>query len=267
MTKSSRHAVDARLCPSTTLAEPRAMATALLRHAQRSGYAKPLDVLPDHGRPDESEREQVRTWWIVPERQQPVSQCGKVIVTSRYGGATGKCGSAPALFVGLCMQKGLDPRVAESLPAARRDHAWFMTPQPRWVWEDFLPEMAAGHIDPLAAKAEDFGGCPLTVVLEARDPCGKDGSEILGFGWSRGEIVPPSALHRRARGHLRDFSSASTLATLAQRLRYAPHLVGLWVDLAIGFQLWVNRTGPGAMLWDEDRIWASACRPWSLWLR
>lgn len=259
MSKLSRHAVDAHLRPSTTLAEPRDMATALLRHAQQSGYAKQLYVLPDQGRGDEVEQERIRAWWIAPDRQQPAYGCGKIIVTSRFGGAA-------VLFVGLCVQKGLDPQVEESLPAAQQ-HEWVMTAQPRWVWEDFLPEMAAGYIDPLAAQAEDSGACPLTVVLEARDPCGKAGYEIMAFGWSRGQIAPVSTPHRRARGYLRDFSSASTLATLAQRLRYAPHCRKLWIDLAIGFQLWVNRKGPGTVPWDESRIWASACRPWSLWLR
>ena len=212
--------------------------------------------------------DRTRTWWIAPERQQPVYRYGKVIVTSRYGGAAARSGSRAVLLVGLCMQKGLDTRVADALPGAARQEQWFLTAETHWVWEDFLPEMAAGHIDPLAANAEDVGGCPLTVVLEARDPAGAGGGETLAFRWSRGEMGLLSTVHRRGHsGPTRDFSSASTLATLAQRLRYSPHLRGLWIDLAIGFQLRVDRAGPGAMLWDESRIWVSACRPWSLWLR
>lgn len=268
MRRSSRNTVDADFCPSTSLPEPRAMAAALLRHAERSGYTKPLYVLPDPGGPGDIETDRMRTWWIAPERQQPVYRCGKVVVTSKYGGTAARSVSRATLLIGLAMQKGLDPQVAEALPAARREPAWFMTSEPRWVWEDFLLEMAAGHIDPLAANAEEVGGCPLTVVLEARDPSGTGGGEILAFRWSRGEMGPLSTLYRRGRSaRTRAFSSASTLAALAQRLRYSPHVPGLWIDLAIGFQLRVDRAGPGAELWDESRVWASACRPWSLWLR
>ena len=269
----SRHTVDAHIVPSTAVAEPGEMAAALLRHARESGYAKRLYVIPDRGRASGGEREKARTWWIAPERRQPVYRFGKVMVTSRHRGASPERGGAPArragatLFVGLCMQKGLDPRAAGTLRAARWEPARIMTDQPPWVWEDFVPEMAAGYIDPLAAKAEESGGSPLTVVLEARDPEGADRDETIAFQWSHGEMSPASSPHRRARGHLREFSSAGTLVTLARRLRYAPQYLGLWLELAIGFQLWVNRTGSGAAVWDENRIWEAACRPWSLWLR
>lgn len=267
MSRSSRSAVDAHVCPSTSEADPGALAGALLRHARGSGYAIPLYVLPETGRAGRFEPETGRTWWIAPEREPPVYRCGKIIVTSRHPGSAGKRGGGAALFVGLCMHKGLEPRGAESLSAARWEHAWIMTVQPHWVWEDFLREMAAGYIDPLAAKAEEIGECPLTVLLEVYDPDGNIGPEAVTFAWSRGEIVPLPSPHRRTRSHLRDFASAGTLVALAQRLRYAPQSAGLWIDLALGFSLWVNRAGPGTVPWDEHRIWASACRPWSLWLR
>lgn len=267
MRRSSRNTVDADSCPSTSLPEPGVMAAALLRHAERSGYTKPLYILPDPGGPGDIETDRMRTWWIAPERQRPAYRCGKVVVTSRYGDAA-RAGRNATLLVGLAMQKGLDPRVAEALPADCRESAWFMTAEPRWVWHSFLPEMAAGHIDPLAASAEEVGGCPLTVILEARDPSGTSGGDILAFKWSRGEMRALSMPYRRGRSaRTRDFLSASTLAALAQRLRYFPDVQGLWIDLAIGFQLRVDRPGPGAELWDEGRVWAAACRPWSLWLR
>lgn len=273
MSPPSRHNVETHHCPSTAAAEPGELAGALLRHARETGYAKQLYVHPDTERLGRGERGKERTWWIAPDRRQPVYRYGKIMVTSRHRGAAPQAGGPPArrggaaLFVGLCVQKGLDPRAAEGLPAARKGRAWVMTAQPRWVWEDFVPEMAAGYIDPLAAKAEESGGSPLTVVLEARDPEGEDKGEIIAFEWSHGEMTPLSAPHRRGRGHLREFSSAGTLVTLAQRLRYAPQCMGVRLDLAIGIQLGVNRAGPGAVTWDENRIWESACRPWSLWLR
>jgi hypothetical protein len=272
MSPPSRRTVDAHVYPSTALAEPGDMAQALVRHARGSGYAKQLYVILDRGHVSGGQRERLRTWWIAPNRRQPIYRYGKIMVTSRHakapqgGGPPARRGAA-TLFVGLCMQKGLDPRAAEALPAARRGQAWVMTAQPRWVWEDFVPEMAAGYIDPLAAKAEEAGGSPLSVVLEARDLEGEDRYETIAFEWTHGEMTPLSSPHRRARGHLREFSSAGTLATLARRLRYAPQCDGLWLELAIGFQLWASRTGPGAAIWDEHRIWESACRPWSLWLR
>ncbi len=273
MSPSTRHAGDTHVYPSTTAAEPGELAEALLRHARETGSARQLFINPDSGRVGRGKPGRARTWWIAPDRRQPVYRYGKIMVTSRYGGTAPHAGGPPArrgaatLFVGLCMQKGLDPRAAQVLPAAREGQAWVMTAQPRWAWEDFVPEMAAGYIDPLAAKAEESGGSPLTVVLEARDPEEEDRGETIAFEWSRGEMTPLSSPHRRGRGSLREFSSASTLVTLARRLRYAPQCMGLWLDLAIGVQLWVNRVGPRAATWDENRIWECACRPWSLWLR
>ena len=242
------------------------MARALVRHAQVSGYAKPLYVVEGRGLTGERARREMRTWWIAPARHRQIYRYGKIIVTSRHGGAAGRGGVAASLFAGLCVQKGIEPGTAQPL-ADRPEQGWIMTGHPRWVWEDFLPEMAAGYIDPLAAMAEDFGGCPLTVILDARDPRPEDGGGTIAFEWSRGQMAPASSPPRRARGHLRDFASAGTLATLARRLRYAPQCRGWWLELAIGFQLWVNRTGPRSVAWDASRIWESACRPWSLWLR
>ncbi len=267
MSRLSRYAIDSHVYPSIAVGEPGEVARVLVRHAEVSGYAKRLYAIEGRKRMGEGARGKARTWWIAPARGRPIYRYGKLIVTSRYSGAAVRGGVAASLFAGLCMQKGLDPRAAQPLAADRSERARIMTGHPRWVWEDFLPEMAAGYIDPLAAMAEDFGGCPLTVILDASDPRAEDGAETIAFEWSRGQMAPLSSPHRRARGHFRDFASASTLATLARRLRYAPQCRGLWVELAIGFQLWVNRTGPGTVAWDQSRIWESACRPWSLWLR
>jgi hypothetical protein len=265
MSRAARSAVDSRVYPSIAVGDPGEMARALVRHAGASGYGKRLFVIEGRGRAPRARRE-IATWWIAPARGGLIYWSGKIIVTSRYGGGAVSGGVAKSLFAGLCMQKGLDSWASQPPAADRTVNAPVETGHPRWVWEDFLPEMAAGYFDPLAAMAEDFGGCPLTVILDARDP-GADGAETIAFEWSRGQMAPLPSPHRRARGHLRDFASASTLTTLARRLRYAPQCRGLWIELAIGFQLWVNRTGPGSVAWDECRIWESACRPWSLWLR
>ena len=267
MDESPGPVIHAHRRPATTLRDPRGAAAAVVRHAQATGYAKPLFVLADEARPGADGRQSVQTWWIAPEPRPPAYACGKIIVTSRYGAAVERCGGGAALLVGLCMQKGLDPRAMDSLPARRRNPEWAMTAKPRWIWETFLPEMAAGHIDPLAAKAEDFGACPLTVVVETRDPSGRDGAETVLFSWSGGKLQPVVAPHRRTRAYVRDVSSADTLAALAQRLRHTPELLGQWIDLAVGIQLWMDASDPDTPLWDESRIWASACRPWSMWLR
>src|SRR5262245_62176373 len=88
--------------------------------------------------------------------------------------------------------------------------------------------MAAGYIDPLAAKAEESGGSPLTVVLEARDPEGEDRGETIAFEWSRGEMTPLSSPHRRGRGHLREFSHARTAPPLRSSMPGVAARPGNW---------------------------------------
>ena len=267
MTRVPAGHVDARVYPSIAIGEPGKLARGLVRYAEASGYAKRLYAIEGRTHIRAGAWREIGTWWIAPTPRRAVHRCGTIVVTSRYRGAAGRRGVAAPLFAGLCVQRGLDTRVPHPAAVNRSERGQAMTGSPRGIWEDFLPEMAAGYIDPLAGMAEVFGGCPLAVILDARDPRAGDGVETIAFEWSRGEMVPLSAPHRLGRGHLRAFASAGTLATLARRLRYAPQCRGLWVELAIGFQLWVDRRGPATVAWDERRIWESACRPWSLWLR
>jgi hypothetical protein len=157
MSRLSDDAVDSHVYPSIAVGEPGELARALVRHAEASGYAKRLYVTDGRRRAAESTSGGARTWWIAPAPRRPIYRCGKIVVTSRYRGSAGRGGVAASLFAGLCMQKGLDPRAARPEAVDRSGWARTMAGHPGWVWEDFLPEMAAGYIDPLAAMAQDFG--------------------------------------------------------------------------------------------------------------
>jgi hypothetical protein len=250
------------LGPVITLRTPGDIARSLVRYAGRIGYPKPLRPLAYNRFAADRVAATDHTWWITPgpASEQVAYWRGKIVITRvDTGGAD--------FLVGLYVEKGLSQSVY--LPQNKAEKHWLMSDNPPWLWPDFIQALRDGLIDQQAANAVELGGRPLLVTVDAGVPHSGQAHDIVAFEWDGGSLASLPIPRRSVSGHLRGLDSARTLRELAEALLSVQHLNALWIDLTLGFPLWIDQGSAesGSGRWNEDRLWQAACAPWGIWLR
>ncbi len=244
---------------TTSLRTPKAAAQALAAYAARSAYPKPLYPFP-YNRYAWNDPVQDRVWWVGPEKENPAYWRGKIIFRSDQIGDA-------SLFIGLYIEKGIDPESCAFLPSNRRQQYWLMSGN--WVWHSFFAALQAAQFDSQCRAVEERAEVPLLVTVDASRPFDRTaGSEVVAFESRNGRLEFVSPLYKASpSGMLTHLQETATLAGLATAIAKIPDFPCTWIDFQVGFRFWQSTTESKFVQWEDREIWTNAIEPWGIWLR
>src|SRR3990170_3650957 len=184
------------------------------REAERSGHSG-LIHLP-FNRFDQVDD---TTWWLCPGPDNPAYKYGKIVCTWKN--------FEPDMFIGLYVEKGLDPsKAGAGLSAKEKRYRMDST----WRWHDFLEGLRSGPIGHVTNLVEKQCQRPVVVALDGG--VGQEDWDFVRFDYTAGALSHhPSS---QGKGTLASSTTARSLPEIAELLPSIPNVGWVWIDFHIG---------------------------------
>lgn len=228
-----------------------------LCHAVRLQASPHFDVLT--ARPWNKFEPATSLWWLVPVTEWPAFRHAKFFFDWTDGSHT-------ALWTGIYVEKGLDPKIAEFF------HKKSGIMQPDWDWYRLLRSIERGQLEDRVrrlAASLPTSVCMLVQGAYVRDADfdpempGYERDEYI-FHWDTDRSEFRLSRDPRTDGHvLGDLSKVKQFDDLHRELEMLTANAWLWVDFMLMVSLRIDDSGspPEHELWDDITLWTRFLEP------